>query len=142
MRTGVLPRATIGAQYFPNEFDCILGSKFFHNMPAMTFEGSRAYSKNSRRCLVGRARRNLFQHLDFPAGEAVAARKGSPPDFRRFVLPLPALPSVNRFAPTLHDQTGIHPFLDEVTRAIPHSLDRDRNVAMAGDDKDRSWIIR
>src|ERR1700728_3738710 len=79
-RARVLPRATIGAQYFPNEINRILGAELFHNMPAVTFESSWAYAKNSRGCLVGHARRNLLQHLDFPAGEEAAARKGSPPD--------------------------------------------------------------
>src|ERR1700683_505852 len=119
MRARVLPHVTIGAQYFPNEVNRVLSANLFHNMPAVTFESSLAYAKNSRGCLVGRARRNLLQHLDFPAGKAAAARKGSPSDFGRFILPLPASPSVNRFDHTLNDQTRIHLLFDEVIRAIP-----------------------
>ena len=98
-------------------------------MPTMTFEGSWAYFKKSRGYLVGRTRRNLLQHLDFPAGKAVAARKRSPSDVRHLVVSGSALPfpSANRFEHTLNDQTGLHPFFEEVTRTISNGLDRGRN---------------
>jgi hypothetical protein len=138
----VLRPATVGTQHDVNEVDCILGAELLHDMLAMGFDRSTAYSEDPRGFLIRRARHDLRQHLDLPAREKGAPGKMTPSDFRRRVLLLSACPSCNRLTHTGNDRSRIRLLFYIITRAIFDRLDRDRNVSARGDDKDRRRIIR
>src|SRR5580704_3478449 len=140
--TRLLRPAAVGTQHDVNEVNCILGAKLPHNMLAMGFDRSTAYSKRRRGFFIRRASHNLRQHLDLPAGEKGAPGKMTPSDFRRGVLLLSTCPSGNRFAHTGNDRSDIRLFFYKIARAVFDRLDRDRNVPAGGDDKDRRRIIR
>src|ERR1700685_3858041 len=139
---GVLRPAAFGTQHDVNELNCILGAELLHNVLAMRFDRSTAYSKGLRGFLIRRARHNLRQNLDLPAGQKGAPGKMTPSDFRRRVRLLSAGPSGNRLTHTGDDRSDIGLLFYKIARAIFDRLDRDRNVTAGRDDKNRRRIIR
>src|SRR5262245_49037165 len=124
-----------------DEIGGVLGPELLHDASAMHLDGARTDAEMAARLLAGGSRHDLCQHVLLAWSQRLAARKMIAEGLRCIGIGLSAALGLDRLAHAGHDFGGAKRLFDEVERAVSDRVDRHRDVALAGHDQDRRWIV-